>query len=340
MSASIPEPSRDPLERPATRQLVVRLTADGYLDPAAGDAALRALRPSRAWWWWTNRLLLGLGAALMLAGVIFFFAFNWTEIPPLGKVFISQGVVVLLAAGAWWRGFDSPPGRALLIGASVAVGAMLAVFGQVYQTGADAYELFVGWAALTAGWTVVSAFAGHWLLWLAIVDLAIWLYWAQVLEPAGASSWEIGMIALAVVNTVALAANEYVSKREWWSGTLWGRWVVWCSVLAFLAIPSTTYIVDLPRAARVEPLLALAAVLAVGYWYFRHRARDLLALTLGALALCVVVLTAARRVIFDAELEELALLGFGCVVLVVFGIAALWLRRIGEAITREQQNVA
>ena len=133
MTASASEPSsdRDPLDRPATRGLVLHLAAEGLLDPAARDAALRIIRPARAWWLWTSRLLLALGAALVIAGVVFFFAFNWSEIPPLAKLGMVQALVAVCAIAAWWIGLDSAGGKVLLLAASMIVGVLLAVFGQI-----------------------------------------------------------------------------------------------------------------------------------------------------------------------------------------------------------------
>jgi uncharacterized membrane protein len=330
-----PSPPHDPFAMPATRGLVLRLAAEGHLDPAARDAALRILRSSAAghgWWLWIGRLLVAIGTSLVLAGVIFFFAYNWSAIPPLAKLGLVQGIVVLFAVAAWWFGFDSDSvaGKSLLIGASVAVGALLAVFGQIYQTGADAYELFVGWAALVVGWAVVSRSAAHWMLWIAIVDFAIGLYWIQVLEPTETAPWELGMLAIAIVNGAALAVVESVAAARWM------RWVLWASVLVLLTIPTCALIGDLSESVRFEPPVTLVAALATGFAYFRYRERDLLSLTLGTLSACALVLTAVARLFEDGG--ELALLSFGLVVLAVFSGATIWLRATGAAMARERRD--
>ncbi|MET0204922.1 MAG: DUF2157 domain-containing protein [Casimicrobiaceae bacterium] len=50
-----------------------------------------------------------------------------------------------MIALAVWRGLDTLPGKAALVAALLA-GALLALVGQVYQTGADTFELFAAWA--------------------------------------------------------------------------------------------------------------------------------------------------------------------------------------------------
>ena len=56
------------------------------------------------------------------------------------------------ASAAPWSPFVKPPprfvGRGAVFLAFIATGALLALFGQTYQTGADVYELFLTWALL------------------------------------------------------------------------------------------------------------------------------------------------------------------------------------------------
>ena len=52
--------------------------------------------------------------------------------------------MAIAAVGALLVGLDRAFGQVLLIAASVLTGVLLAVIGQVYQTGADVFELFVG----------------------------------------------------------------------------------------------------------------------------------------------------------------------------------------------------
>ena len=59
---------------------------------------------------WLDRLLLGLGAALVLAGVVFFFAFNWGRITPFEKFGLIEAGIAACALGAFFREMgDSHP---------------------------------------------------------------------------------------------------------------------------------------------------------------------------------------------------------------------------------------
>ena len=56
------------------------------------------------WRLWAMRALLTLGAAHFLAGVVFFFAYNWDDLGPFARFALLQGaLVVALVALAWNR---------------------------------------------------------------------------------------------------------------------------------------------------------------------------------------------------------------------------------------------
>ena len=60
------------------------------------------------------------------------------------------------AGGSTWTGCPARPSCVLL---SLLTGALLALSGQVYQTGADTFELFAWWAVLILPWVLVSRFS-------------------------------------------------------------------------------------------------------------------------------------------------------------------------------------
>ena len=103
-----------------------------------------------------DRSLLFVGSSLVLAGVIFFFAYNWSRMNAIAKFGLIEVGLLLCVLAASNRGLDRLTGKVLLLAASVLVGVLLAVYGQVYQTGADAYETIVVWALLILPWVIVG----------------------------------------------------------------------------------------------------------------------------------------------------------------------------------------
>lgn len=316
---------------------VRRLYADGIITDAARDSALVWLGYAPKWWTWIDRLLLFFGAALSLAGVIFFFAFNWAGLNRFAKFGLLEALLLACLVGVWRAGLDKLGGKVFALGAAVVTGTLLAVFGQEYQTGADAYELFTGWALLITGWTLAARFGALWAMWLLLVDVGIALYWSQVVAPAegGASSWWSCSI-VAGVNLCALAAREYlvVNRGVEWLGGRWLRWVIWAGAVVPLLFAGVGFVsgLDAEVATFFATVLLASAVGAFGFRFYRFRAPDLPSVTLAVFAVCVVVLAMIGRVLFrelDALLESAAafvVLLFGLSVVGVFGIAGLWLR--------------
>lgn len=324
----------DVLDLPAGRAVVRRLHAAGLLSPEARDAALRWLQPPADWWGWSNRGLLFIGSALVLSGIVFFFAHNWTRLGPFMKLGIVEAGLAGCLAGAFFAGLDRLGGKVLLLCGSFLVGVFLAVYGQIYQTGADAWELFAGWAALILGFTLISRFAAHWVMELALVDLALCTWWDQVVMPNRSTNETLLFLILGLVNAAALALREVGILRgvDWLRGR-WVRLLVWLSALFFLTAPVAVLIVEPEHAgpAGWAGAIALAALLGAGYFFYRFRSPDLPALTLGAASLCTVVLTLIGRLLFNHSSDAALFMLFGFIVVAVVGGAVLGLRWIGRS---------
>jgi uncharacterized membrane protein len=324
----------DVLDRPAGRAVVRRLQAAGLLSPEARDAALRWLQPPADWWGWSSRGLLFIGSALVLSGVVFFFAHNWARLGPFMKLGIVEAGLAGCLAGAFFVGLDRPGGKILLLSASFLVGVFLAVYGQIYQTGADAWELFAGWAALILGFTLISRFAALWVMELALADTALILYWEQVVMPNRSTNEALLFLLLGLLNASTLIFREVgILKGVDWLRGRWVRLLVWVSALFFLTAPVAMVIVEPEHAGAAgwAGTVALAAVLGGAYYFYRYRSPDLPALTLGAASLCTVILVLIGRLLFDNSNDALLFMFFGFIVVAVVGGAVLGLWRIGRS---------
>ena len=176
------------------------------------------------WARWALWALLALGAGHLLAGVVYFFAYNWDDLTPLAKFALLQGGIVFSVVLALIVKPDRPAGQVLLIAATVLVGALLAVIGQVYQTGADAYGLFVAWALLVLPWVLASRSAAHWLIWLVIAYVAANLFAYQVLIPDERLTSAQLNYALSLSFALVLFARESaLSAGMQWLGAVWTR---------------------------------------------------------------------------------------------------------------------
>lgn len=205
------------------------IPGDRYLE------AVHRVRDRAYWTRWAMRTLLAVGVVHLLAGVVFFFAYNWADMSAMTKFAVVEAGILLAVAGAWIAGLDRPAGQSLLVGATVLTGVLLAVIGQVYQTGADAYELFLAWTGLALPWVLASRSAAHWLVWLAVACLAAGLFADQALAPMG---WiEAGEAPLlpGVVLVAAAAVREVAtSLGARWLSAQWTRQVIVFAALGCL----------------------------------------------------------------------------------------------------------
>ncbi len=307
------------------------LTEQGLLSETQRQTALLSLHPGYQWRQWAFALLMGGGALLVLAGIIFFFAFNWDSLPNLAKLALPQLAMVGAALLAWWRGRNVLSGQLALLAASVLIGVFMAVFGQVYQTGADAWQLFANWALLMVFWVLISRFAIHWGLWLLVANLAIWLWWQQV-WPETSSTELYAFLSMAVLNLLALSAREYLALEHKfdWLAPDWIRWLLIAANVGILSPLALSWLagLDLTDTMPWVGLLAMLALLGMA-WIYRTRFPDLPGLAMLGLSLCLILTASVASRLSDWDVSTIpSTFLTGLVALGSFTIAASYLRRL------------
>lgn len=122
------------------------------------------------------RLLLVAGVLSLGAGLVFFIAANWSAFAVLGRFALVEAAFAAAIAAALWRPPPLAIGRGALLLAFVATGALLALFGQTYQTGADVYELFLSWAAVGLVIVIAGQWSVTWAAWALVLNVALLLF--------------------------------------------------------------------------------------------------------------------------------------------------------------------
>ena len=317
----------------ATPELLMHLAAERHLSEPNLEQALRLighLPGRREWLRFLEVVLLTLGALFLLAGVIFFFAYNWADLHRFAKLGLIQAAIVAAAAIAHFVGLDKLAGKVALTSAAVLFGPLLAVFGQIYQTGADAYTLFVAWSILAVGLVLIGRFVPLWLLFQALLTVTIALYLEQVWGARALPIWQI----LFVVNALFLIGWEAAIGR----GISWvqGRWAAQLSAAAAfvtVTVAAVSFIFESENWALMAPFSTVAPVLYVLFLgavlsVYRRKIPDLFVLTMSMLSLIVVVSSVVARLLdFD---EILMFLLMGIVVIVQAALAVTWLRRVSQ----------
>lgn len=300
----------------------------GRVTPGREREVLRAaeVMPSPAAWRdFLGHLTLWLGTIALAAAVIFFFAFNWDDLGRFAKFALVEAAILAGLLACWRVDLDGAPGKAVLVLLSLLTGALLALAGQVYQTGADTYELFAWWAVLILPWVLVSRFSPLWLVWLVLLDLAAFFYFQRswVVEPVLWTLFALNGLALILWEAAHRAGLAWL--RDSWPPRLVAIAAgVGATALVAWAILETGE----GAGMRILSALAYAAWLAALYGWYRHVRPDLFMLAGGVLSLIVAVAVFLSHHLLDSGAGAYLLVG-----LVVIGLSAggaIWLKTVAR----------
>lgn len=226
------------------------------------------------------RLLRLAGVLSLAAGVVFFVAANWSVFPVFGRFALLQVVLVGAVGLALWRPPPQAAGRYALLLAFIVTGALFALYGQTYQTGADVYELFLSWALFGGLFVVAAQWSVAWGAWVLVLNVSLWLFCGARPEAGllwlAFSPWELGTAELLIVplslNIALWAISDAVrgtmlaSQAPRWLG----RFALACGVIS----GTWAGVMALARssgAGGIGLIVPLVLFAAVGTWTLRRR---------------------------------------------------------------------
>lgn len=279
------------------------------------------------WRRFLDRMLLFMGVVLVAAGVIFFFAFNWHDLGRYAKFALVEALMVAGFALSWRLGVDGIAGKAALLFVSLMTGALLALVGQTYQTGADTWELFAVWAAAILPWVLVARFPPLWVIWLALVNAAVSLYfltfgflWGMLFAPEKLIWLLFGLNTVALVIWEGLAAAGLEWLRERWSVRILAT--ASGGLITALGVGD---IVDWRTSSHWGAPVWCAWIVAA-YVMYRHRVKDVYVLAAGVLSFIVMATVLLAKGLNMRDAGAFLLIG-----MVVIGLSAgggYWLKQV------------
>lgn len=283
-----------------------------------------------------------LGLLALVTGTVFFIAWNWAVMPKMTKFLLAQLFIIALAVIVWWRWYDAVA-RMALLAAGLSFGGLFALYGQVYQTGANSWELFYTWACVLFPLALFGRQNALWFCTWVIANLTFQLYYISQSELFFADiapsflSWLPASILYGylIVQITLLLIRETLAEyavRHSPAGWLASRW---CSrvMAAYLLLTLTSLITESVWAENVSsltPFICLVVVLAVGYYYYRYHRPDLCMLTFGVISLVAVGYVLIIRFVSFWDIGTLFMSGVLMVFLLIAGGALLlhWRRKI------------
>ena len=217
------------------------------------------------WQKFLRLLFISLGVGFVTAGIIFFFAYNWDELNKFIKLALVQGLVVASSLIVVFSRVSPVIKNITLTGAAMLVGLLFAVFGQIYQTGANAYDFFLAWTIFITLWVLISRFSPMYLLFILLINTTLVLY-SQQFAPQWSSSTLT--IILLLLNTAFLCGMLFLQLRN--QDDFPAIWLTHLISLAITAIAVIGIIINLSETEE-DGLFLLTFVVfilfGIGVWH-------------------------------------------------------------------------
>jgi uncharacterized membrane protein len=267
---------------------------------------------------WAFALLLAFGAAQLISGAVFFFAYNWRDLSDPVKIALPQAAMIL--AFLVWALLPraSRLGAVAGLAATVMIGVSMAVVGQVYQLGADPWRLFAIWAALALPIAVLMRSDAQFALALAVATAGYALYANEVMWDLLPEGWRESLIIGAYA---ALAACVLIGRDAISVGA--PSWLRWLLAAAALGVALTGGIGDLfnGRHAFDQSFVASLALFAVAAALFFARRHDGPVRAMALFALAAWIGALGIRTIFTGEPNSAGEVAFALFLAALFVVA-------------------
>jgi uncharacterized membrane protein len=283
------------------------------------------LQPATGFWLAQANLILLFGTVVLLgAALIFFLAHNWPFMHYFIKFALAAGALVLSGVIAIRSGTASLVQRAALLSAAILTGALLALIGQTYQTGADIWQLFASWAALITPLVLLSKSRACYLLWFVVLELALGRYLMTPSELFWLLASAPMILSLALANLIIMLFAEFALPRL---GVQANQTLVRLSALTLVA-PLTlgAGLAAWDHGYQLNLLVYLPLTAVLTLWYWRQR-RDVLILALLAFS-AITVATAMLASLLESADDFFAM---NFLALFVIGASAgtvIWLKKL------------
>jgi uncharacterized membrane protein len=253
-----------------------------------------------------------LAAVLAGLGLVFWVAANWEVLPRTARFVLLEATVLATLLAAW----RVPAARIpfSLLG-FIACGGLFAYFGQTYQTGADPWQLFALWAALTLPLCLAVR---HDVLWVAWVIVALTA--AQLLAQVRTNGWwwntEISLADSlgSWVPALVLALVFKFAPRAWTGAGAWPVRLSMIYAIIGLATTSGRSLFSTAGSGFYPISLLIVALLAVAF--SRRGLFDIFVLSALGLAANVLLVCGMAQLLLGVRGNEIVAL------LVIGGVSA------------------
>jgi uncharacterized membrane protein len=218
------------------------------------------------------------------------------------------------------------------------IGALLALFGQTYQTGKDPWQLFVWWTILVTPLALLSKSSSLWVLVLALANLSLSLYF-QVHH--GIFGYLFGdekeIFIFSILNALAAVVFEmFYSMKQ----LIRSRYAAQIALVAAMVAFSWLGVFSIFEIQKHLTYFVIYALwMAAVYYYYRVQRLDVMVLSSWVVSGIISIISIVGRII-DDDLNGGAFLLLGIILIALSTFAGKWLMGLlKEAKTKESENV-
>jgi len=335
---------------PADRPLVDLLFARGVIDKAAKRNAFNVLYPRTSTRELVLRTILGAAGAFFAFGFIMVIAANWQDLGKMLRLWIPQIVMIGCAAGMWWKGLGTLPGKFFAFGVVLGIEGVLVIMSQIYQLDADSVWFFRRLVLFPLPVVLLARFLPLWAAWIFLFIFHLNIeadQWDR--EYFGEPSLAINSIALFIfLSVLVLISHVSRDSPSWdWVRASWFRFVLVLFTLIYSVIHACIayshiihgHVADLI----LDPYLMIIEFFLIGsgIWYFSKKAIDLWSLALFVLAADVVILVCGI-ITLKPDGDAIPVIGFVMSVGIFWGSFVLLNRfriRLRDSVEKDEEEV-
>lgn len=249
---------------------------------------------------WLNFLrwfFLSLGLGFTVIGILFFFAYNWNDLHKFIKLSILLFLIVSVSILAWAPSIKQLTKQLLLTSVSMLVGGFFAVFGQIYQTGANAFDFFLAWLIFISIWVWLSRFVPLWLIYLLLINVTTTLYFEQVND-----SWTDFQIVnlLIVLNTAALIFSLW--NKSYFSPQHWSHWFSYIVAITIVFLTTSAIIASIymeKNDYHKYITIGISSILYIAGMWYGWKYKQLIYLALIGLSMILIFSTILLKISGD-----------------------------------------
>jgi uncharacterized membrane protein len=280
-------------------------------------------KPStKEWQIFFEKLFFWSGTVTFLLSIILFIAYNWEELGKFYK-FVLVETILIFGVLLSLHFFD----RKILFWSTltisaVMVGVLMALFGQVYHTEADSWELFFYWGVMILPWVILGDFVGLWILWILLINLSIILYEIQSISlPSYFDSTSL-LLKIFLFNFGFLLFWELKGIK------LQKDFILIKILDGFSSVPITIVMMILIYSSKGEiyTLFIWIAWLLAIYYLYRKREISIPALSSMSISILAVVANFFIK-IFDVN-SNLSILIIFFIIVFTGGVLSVWLKSV------------